>query len=698
MLYSVHYSPRRSRLFCSVIAIMSAFGASHLCAQTSDDTTEVVITGRKASNDQFGDKSGIALKDMPQSVQIITKEAISEAGYRSAGEILKAIPSASPGNSRISRYQSFSLKVRGFMADQMRNGIRQRYYEDVDASALSNIERVEVLKGPSSVLFGESALGGVISYITKSPTKSFAAETALTLGTDDLKIVTFDVGGPVSDKLGVRLTGEVERSGTFVDVQDINRANIALNVHFAPNERIDARFIAEYIERESLSNPGLPVVGTVVSNGTGTIDRKTYLGEPNHSKLVARAPLIQALVDIRLSPEWTLSPRFQYSKLDTPFSQIRVRGVDVTDQRLVTRNGRDGSEDDDYTIYQLDLKGTLKHGSVKHNLLVGFEHSIESSTFNQYNYAAIPAINGLNPTYMSTSPVPVFAFYLVGDANNNALYVQDHVKIGEKLGIVGAVRYSEFKHYSGFNRVDDILESNITTWQLGATYDLSHSHSLYGGVNTGYDLENIIGTRSRTGAPLAPETAKQAEIGLRGRLKGLRYSISAFDIKRQNVTTPDPIDPDFSSQTGEVTIKGLEVEGRLTPTKNLSLTGGFALMDGEVTRSNDGDEGALWPDTPKFQATLQASYALPKGFDLRLYGNHVGERALATASALRLKSYTTVDLGVGYHAKDWQADLVVSNLFDALYYTPAGAHQGQATFVYPGDPRAVSLRLSRKFH
>jgi iron complex outermembrane receptor protein len=117
----------------------------------------------------FGAKSGIPIAKVPQSIQIVTADEIVEQGARSIGDLLRNVPSANPGYSRVGPYQSFSLKVRGFLADQMRNGIRQRYYEDVDASALSNIDRVEVLKGPSGVLYGQSAVGGIVSIITKQP-------------------------------------------------------------------------------------------------------------------------------------------------------------------------------------------------------------------------------------------------------------------------------------------------------------------------------------------------------------------------------------------------------------------------------------------------------------------------------------------------------------------------------------------------
>jgi iron complex outermembrane receptor protein len=287
--------------------IKSFLRATSACALTfvlaipalaEDEQKEtIVVTGTKS---EFGEKSGIALEKLPQSVQVISSEDIIARGATSVGDLLRAVPSANVGNSRVSRYQSFSLNVRGFLVDQMRNGIRQRYYEDVDASALSNVDKVEVLKGPSAVLYGQSAVGGIVSIITKKPTDSFAASGAITLGAFNQKVATLDMGGPVSETLGIRITGEIERSGTFVDFQDIDRENLAVTFNWRPSDYVSAYLVAEYVERRTLSNPGLPVVGTVTSNGVARISRKAFLAEPEFASLKADSPLLQAWVDVDL--------------------------------------------------------------------------------------------------------------------------------------------------------------------------------------------------------------------------------------------------------------------------------------------------------------------------------------------------------------------------------------------------------------
>lgn len=276
------------------------------------------------------------------------------------------------------RHRSVALLI--VMMALCLNGIRQRYYKDVDASALSNIERVEVPKGPSGVLYGQSEVGGIVSIITKRPEDTRSASIAATLGSFDQKMLTFYATGGLAPGLAVRATGEIERSGTFVDFQDLDRFNAGLSLRYEPSDRISANLVAEYVERSTRRNPGLPIPGTIQSNGGQSLDRGLYLGEPAIDDLNSHAPLVQAWVDIALSDTWTLTPRFQYSEFNTGFYQIRLLAP-TADPAIISRNGRRGREDVSYTIAQLDLADTLATGSITHNLPLGFEYDWERGRF-----------------------------------------------------------------------------------------------------------------------------------------------------------------------------------------------------------------------------------------------------------------------------------------------------------------------------
>jgi len=656
---------------------------------------EVVVTGQKTSGGEFGAKSGIPLDKLPQSVQILDAESLLERGVYSVGEALRAVPSANAGNSRVASYQSFSLKVRGFLADQMRNGVRQRYYEDVDSSALSNVERIEILKGPSSVLFGQSAVGGVISLVTKRPQRDFAASVMLSAGSFDRKTGAFDVTGAIADGLYFRATGELERSSTFVDYQDEERENVGVSLTWEASDQITAYLVTEWIKRDSLRYPGLPFTGTQVSNGIDRLSRSTFLGEPDHADLKSRAPLVQAWADIALGNDWTLTPRVSHSGFYTKFTQTRVRGVGA-DAVTVNRNGRFGREDDQYTIGQLDLYGSMDFGGITHNLLLGVEYDRERSTFLQHNFAAVPAINSLNPVYAfrTAEPQAVFAFDLVGNIDGWAGYLQDMIDLTEQWNVIAGLRWSTFDMHSRFNTDVDDSDTNAATWQIGTTYALNDHWSLFGGYNTGIDLESTASSRDSAGKQFEPEESDQIEAGLRYTSENFRGSVSLFRVQKKNALTTDPVDPDFLTQTGKIRVQGVELEGELSLTEMLYLQGGYAWMDNRILESNDGDEGEELGDTPEHQASLFLRYATGfKGLELRAGMNYVGSRLLVNASNVELDDYVTVDLGVSYELDSTRLELLVNNLLDDVYFTASG--NGFA--VIPGDPRQVTLRLRHTF-
>src|SRR5690606_2448674 len=178
---------------------------------------------------------------------------------------------------------SFSWKLRGFDASVTRNGFRQLYFEDVDQSALSNVERVEIIKGPGSVALGMEGLGGSVHMVTKRPERDAGGSAYIVLGQYDMRSAGFDLTTGIGDSgLGIRLNGEFERSGTFVDHQDMDRDNVGLTLTWDDNGPVRAFWMVEYQQRESRPNPGLPV-GFDGKRGT-------YLGEPSFDYLNTWSP------------------------------------------------------------------------------------------------------------------------------------------------------------------------------------------------------------------------------------------------------------------------------------------------------------------------------------------------------------------------------------------------------------------------
>lgn len=664
-------------------AMAAALTSTHMAMAAEQDLDDIILAAGK---------SDIPLRRMPQSVQVIDTNTIAALGAQSIGDVLRVVPSANTGYSRVGAFQSESLSLRGFQVDQVRNGIRQRNYAAADASALSDIERIEVLKGPSGALFGASGLGGVLSIVTRQPDGQFGAQLSATLGNHSQKLISGDFRVPVSEQLGMRVTGQIERSGTFVDHQNLDRENLAFALRYVLNDRATGHLVAEYVERRTQYYPGLPVQGTVTDTGAAPVPRHLYLGEPSQDALTVHAPLLQGWVDMRLSEQWTLTPRLQYQGFTSDFTQIRLRGAQAG--TTINRDGRSGRQDDAGTTAQLDLHGSLATGAVEHRLLAGYEYDHERGRLTQYDLTNVAPINVLNPVYAFTlnGPDRRFAFDRHHDVNSSALYLQDRMALAANWEVTGALRHSWLK-----DATRDVgssartgTEVQDTIWQLGSALTLAEGVTLYGGYSSGFDAEASGGLRAANGAALQPERSEQLETGLRLSHGALRGSLSAFQIERIDALTGDPAHPGFSLNAGAQRVRGVELQGDWRISPLWTVSGGYALLQSKITHSNDGDEGSHPGDVPKHSAALRTAYEIPQhALTLRAALSHVSDRLLTSGSSIRLRGYTLFDTGVSLKVSTVDVDITLNNLTDEHYFTASG----NAFAVIPGDPRNVQVRL-----
>jgi iron complex outermembrane receptor protein len=649
----------------------------------------------------LGGKFEAELMRIPQGVQVVNDKVIRDQGAVDIGDVLRNIPSANVGNTRLAPFASFSWTLRGFDAGVNRNGFRQLYFEDVDQSALWNIERIDVIKGPSSSLFGQEGLGGTINLVTKMPHRQFAAEVRGAYGEDDYAVGQFDVTGPLAagGALSGRITGEIERSGSFVDFQDIDRSNIAMSALWDDGGKARYFVNLEYYERRSLSYPGLPVTGTIIGNGVAQVAREAYLGEPGGDYLDTSSPILQAWAEFDLTPQWTLSPRFQYYHFNVHQQQMRLRAADPLDPTVITRTGRfDFHENDhEYTV-QLELRGKVETGPLRHQLLIGGQVAEFDDEGDWFDFDAPPSIDALNPTYQ-TGPLAVDPFKITFSnlVKNRELYLQDLISVTSKLDIMGGVRGTSIEADSEF--LGDVVshESDHVGYNIGATYRLLSPLSLFAGYATSLDIENVLGSISRDGTPFEPEESAQVEAGVKWELvSGLSGTASFFHITRENVGTTDPVDPDFTIQVGEQRVQGAEIELAWDIDDNWHIQGGYAYLDGEITESNDGDQGNRIEDVAEHQVNFWGRYLFTSGplsgLSLGVGANYVGERAGDNANSFDLPAYTTVDLRAAYTWHNLTAEIVASNLLDEEYYT-----QNNSTAVYAGDPRMVFGRIGVRF-
>ncbi|MGE0344301.1 MAG: TonB-dependent receptor [Porticoccaceae bacterium] len=619
---------------------------------------------------------------VPQSSQAINSAQIQDSGAIDVGDVLKNVPSAYTGNSRTAPFASFSWKIRGFDASVTRNGFRQLYFEDVDQSAFSNVERVEIIKGPGSVALGMEGLGGSIHMITKRPERDFSSSTHVTLGQFDTKIGGFDLTTGIGDSgLGIRLNGEIERSGTFVNHQDIDRDNVGLTLSWDRGDPVRAFFMTEYQQRESLPNPGLPV------GFSGK--RGTYLGEPAFDDLRTWAPLIQTWLEIDIAENWTLSPRYQRFEFNVDQQQVRLR--DPLGDGLISRNGRHNFHERDITdTYELELKGRFDLAGMAHQVALGYTAEEHEWKGDWFNYVGVTAIDPYNPVYSNVLPAVGALSTFSGQADTDEFYVQDLINLTDRFNMLFGLRQVE----SGIDTPDSSDQDDRTnTYQIGASYLLDPQWSLFAGMSTAISIEGIIGAISADNKPFEPERSRQREIGIKHQSDKLSGSLSLFHIRFENATTEDPSNPDFQIQSGEQRSRGVELEGAWQATADWYLSGGLAYIDAEITKSNSGDTGNQLGNIAHLQANFWTRYQLLSNVHVSLGANHVGERYGTISNTYKLPSYTTVDASLAWQIDPrLKAEFFVQNLLDEEYYT------GNNNFsVYRGDPLTVYVRVTANF-
>lgn len=637
-------------------------------------------------------KSGSALESAAQSVQMIDAHTIAALGAQSVGDVLRVVPDANAGYSRVGPFQSESLRVRGLHASQVRNGIRTQYQDMADASALSNIERIEVWKGPSGVLFGPSGLGGVLGIITRQPDGQFSAQLSATLGSHARKLIAGDFRVPVSEQMSMRVTGEIERSGTFVDHDNIDRENLGFALRHVLSDRVIAHLVTEYVERRTQYYPGLPPGGTAVSDDAARLPRSLYLGEPSQDALAVHAPLVQAWADVKLNDRWTLTPRLQYEGFRSDFTQLRLRGAQA-DDTTIDRDGRSGRRNDASTTVQVDLSGSLLTGQIEHAIMAGAEYVRERGHLTQYDLTNVPPINVLNPVYAFelNGPDRALAFDRHRNRDSSAVSLQDQITIAPRWKLTGAVRHDWLDDSTReAGAAGSGTEVRNTLWQLNSTFALTGGMALYGGFTSSFDAAAAGGLRAADGSPLRPEKSAQIEAGVRLSRGALHGSVSAFQVRRTHALTADPQNAGFSLDAGTQRLRGIALQGDWQPAPLWTLSGGYALLQAKVTRSNDGDQGSRPADVPKHSAALRSAYEIPQhALTLRAAMSHVSDRLPASGSSIALHGYTLIDTGVSWKVSTVDVDVAVTNVTDQRYFTASGS----AFAVIPGDPRSVQVRL-----
>ncbi|WP_280324047.1 TonB-dependent siderophore receptor [Pseudomonas sp. BN102] len=661
----------------------------------------------KATESKSALKIDAPLRDIPQTVNVVPASVIKDQGAQSMEDVLKNVPGVGLSNGDGQRDQ---VTIRGFSAigDMFIDGMRDDalYFRD-----LSNIERVEVIKGPAAVLYGRGSSGGLINSVSKKPGFDPKHEVGVSFDSEGKRRTQFDAGWADEQQRdkAFRVTGAYEDSDTFRDDGYIDRKAIAPSAYFRLSDDLELNLGATYLYDKRLIDFGIPALGDRPVH----VDREKRFGSGDEDQDYARSEVFSftASLDYRINDDLTLTNATRYYHYDldrnnTLADSSPTRFVTAPNGELLVKLNRGNVARDEYGVFnQTDLKQQLQLAGMQHNLLYGMELGYQDKyqrTFNQNNVAQVPVYrDGL-------VPVPEHANTLSAKGTNYqetaGFYVQDLIELTSQWKALLGVRYDIFGQEFDDRRVQNVdLDRTDKTWspRAGLVYQPDQIQSYYVSVSRSYQPSAEVFQLSPATENLEPEKTTNYEVGAKWDLLDSRLSVTAaiFRLERTNMKTADPANPSLTVLAGEQRTDGFEATFSGQLTDKWQVYGGYAYLDAEITKSNSKtngvpNEGQVPTLTPRNSANLWVVRSLTPEWRLGMGANYVDDRYTALDNKVVMPSYTTFDAALLYNVPQWDMALRLHNMFDRNYY--ASAH-GSVDLITPGAPRTLELSANYRF-
>jgi len=643
-------------------------------------------------------KSDTPLLETPATVNVINRRQLDDQQLLNLPEALQWVPGVSDESSR-GGFERFTL--RGFLGSGsiFLDGLRAdpRFWVNQEVFGL---ERIEVLKGPASVLYGQVAPGGVVNLVSKRPRPEAHYELGYTAGSFGFHEVTADLGGPITAdrSLLYRVTGLYLNRDDFVDFVDKERIYIAPALTLRLGTDTTLTLLGNYIHDDFTAPTGLPADGTVLANPNGDIPLERFLGEPRFNR--NRAFRVQGgyQLEHRFTENVRLRNFFRVQSFEFDRDEVLPDTL-LGDQRTITRFASGDRVRATNVGMDTHLEWKFRTGPLAHRVLSGVDVFWDRFADRFYFTPNVAPLDVFNPVY--GSPVPVtradFIFDAVFTAWQTGIYVQDQIKILDRLTLLLGARGDDARNRSEDRLFDgsSAQHDRAATWRAGLVYEFFPGLAAYGSYATSFNPVTF-GVKV-DGSPFEPERGEQYEIGLKADLFDgrLTSTLAFYDLTRQNVTADDPDNPGFSIQTGEQRSRGIEWDGRFRIVPGWNLLAFYSFIDAEITEDTTFERGNRLPAVPRHSAGVWTTWEFPsgplKGLGAGFGGRYVGERMVDLANTVELPDYVVLDASVFYRWGPLTAQINLKNLTNTTYFT--GNFRSQ---IQPGEPLTVLGQLTLK--
>jgi iron complex outermembrane receptor protein len=626
-----------------------------------------------------GTKTSTPLLETPQSITVVTQSVLRQQDVQTLNEALRYVSgvTAETRGGTATRYDLFS--IRGFDADTYFNGLKLLSNGEYAAPQVDPylLERVDVLKGPVSVLYGQAQAGGLVDQTSKLPTAMPLHEVGVEFGNFRHAQATVDLSGPV-DRAGhwsYRLTALARtQDGQVAHTKD-QRLEVAPAVTWRPDARTEITLLGAYQhEPRSTSYGGVPAGATVLHNPYGSLPVDFYDGDLNFEKFKRTQGSVGLKAEHQLSDWLTLRSNSRWFHVEMDYASVYSYGLE-DDNRTLDRGTAASTEWSDQYASDNAAEARFSTGPVSHVVLAGFDYQHLDSSYRA-GFGAAPSLDIYAPDYT----LPIVA---PGRTKTDVTQNQYGVYLQDQLRYEGVVLTLSGRHdWAGSSSGTPDTGGRTTQWntaftgRAGLTYVFPNGIAPY--VSYAESFSPLAGTDAN-GKAFVPERGRQYEAGIKYKPRGFNgfFTAAAFDITRQNLTTPAPNNPLLSIQTGTARSRGFEVEARTDITHDLQLVANYSYVNAYYTHDESGLTGKRLPAVPHNQASAWAYYTVPGGrlSSLSLGGGvrYVG-KTLDSTNSFAVPDVTLVDLALRYDVghlvpalKGLQGSINIDNLFDRTY-------------------------------
>ncbi len=658
----------------------------------------ITVIGRRAgyvdSEAVSGLKVSSSLVEVPQSISVITRERIEAQGAETQAEALRYTPGIQSEVFGPDLLYDWT-QIRGFQQygqNLYRDGLQLRSASQATLRLNPyGAESYEVVRGPASALFGQSSVGGFINYRSKRPRADARGEVELQAGSYDRLQGAVDVTGPITEDgtLLYRLTGLARSAEGQVQFSSDDQIFVAPALTWRPTSSTTLTLMGDYQRDEAVRGTSfLPASGTVRPNPHGRIPVTRDDGIPGFDGFDRDQYSAAYLFEQHLGAEWTLSSRARYTGMENDYQIAWAAGLQ-DDQRTVNRFWFSGVPKLDILTMDNNVGVDFSTGPASHTVLVGLDYQ-RHVLDERFDMGPASSLDIFDPDYGDGSRGDSF---FTSDHRREqtqlGVYVQDELQL-DRWTFVLSGRHdwtsSEDRDRTAGSTTEQ--ESEAFSGRVGLLYESEAGLAPYASYSEAF--LPVLGSTA-SGEPFEPERGQQVEAGLKYQPQGATgyLTVAAFDLRRQNVLTPDPDNGNFQVQTGEIRSRGIELEGVASLYAGLDATATYTYLDVEVTESNAGDVGNRPIGVPSSTASFWLDYTVQEGGMAGLGGGggvrYAGSSYGDAANTLEVDGRTLVDATLHYDWDPFRARLNVSNLFDEVYvascFTAGSCFYGTARTV-----------------